>query len=135
MNILVTGGAGFIGSNFIKYILNAETGASVVNLDKLTYAGNLENLKDVEASSQYRLFRGDVTDLKQVESAFAFAKETFGRSVDLVVHFAAESHVDRSIGDPSAFVKTNVIGTQIMLEAARRNEVSRFIHISTDEVY
>lgn len=127
MRLLVTGGAGFIGSNFIRYILQ-HTVHSVINVDALTYAGNLENLRDVENSSAYRFVQRDICDLSALE-------DVFSSKPDAVFHFAAESHVDRSIVDSGAFVKTNVLGTHQLLEASRRYGVKKFIHISTDEVY
>lgn len=127
MKLLVTGGAGFIGSNFIQYWLKKYTQDSIVNLDKLTYAGNLENLKDLEKNSNYTFIKGDIANKGDVENAM--------KAVDIVVNFAAESHVDRSIIDPSPFVITNVLGTQILLDAAVRSKIKRFHHISTDEVY
>lgn len=129
MKLLVTGGAGFIGSNFICYVLQARPGWEVVNLDKLTYAGNLENLKDVEDHPRYRFIRGDIADRKLIDELFA--QERF----DVVVNFAAESHVDRSILDAGPFLETNVVGTQVLLEAARTYDIKRFVQISTDEVY
>ncbi len=126
--ILVTGGAGFIGSNFVRLLL-AERDWRVVNLDALTYAGNLENLADVENDPRYGFVKADVAAPDEVEAVFSREKP------DLVVHFAAESHVDRSVLDPGAFVRTNVLGTQVLLDAARRHGVQRFVHISTDEVY
>src|SRR3989304_3155897 len=127
MKILVTGGAGFIGSNFIHYWLRNHPNDQVINFDKLTYAGNLENLKEVEGSPNYKFTKGDIANSDEV------AKVTTG--VDVVVNFAAESHVDRSILDPAPFITTNVVGTQILLDAARNAQVKRFHHISTDEVY
>jgi dTDP-glucose 4,6-dehydratase len=124
--ILVTGGAGFIGSNFIRHLL-ARYGYEVVNLDKLTYAGNPDNLRGVDDDSRYRFLRGDICDATAVEAAMD--------GVDAVVNFAAESHVDRSLMDPGAFVKTDVQGVYVLLEAARRHGVERFLHVSTDEVY
>ncbi|MGE5573589.1 MAG: dTDP-glucose 4,6-dehydratase [Bacteroidota bacterium] len=133
MKVLVTGGAGFIGSNFIRYALTARANWHVVNLDKLTYAGNLDNLADVAndpaRASRCSFVHGDIADRNLVNHVF----ET--ESPDVVVNFAAESHVDRSILDPAPFMETNVCGTQVLLEAARRHEVGRFIQISTDEVY
>lgn len=129
MNLLVTGGAGFIGSNFIRYMLGAHPDYTMVNLDSLTYAGNLNNLKDCDTSPRYTFVRGDICDRALVNAVME------NQAVDTVVHFAAESHVDRSIADASAFVKTNVLGTYTLLEAARHHAVRRFIHISTDEVY
>ncbi len=127
MKILVTGGAGFIGSNFIKYYLDAHPEDEVVNLDVLTYAGNLENLKDVEENPQYTFVKGSITDRDLV---FDLVKD-----VDAIVHIAAESHVDRSIMDSGPFVETNVIGTQVLLDAALAHGKKRFHHVSTDEVF
>lgn len=127
MKLLVTGGAGFIGSNFILYWLTQHPEDQVVNLDKLTYAGNLENLKAVEQNPNYTFTHGDICDPEIVAKAM--------QGIDTVVHFAAETHVDRSIHEPSAFVMTNVVGTQVLLDAALKNSVSRFHHVSTDEVY
>jgi dTDP-glucose 4,6-dehydratase len=132
--LLVTGGAGFIGSNFIRYWINRHPEDRLVNLDALTYAGNLENLTEVEAAPGYRFVHGDITDRSCIERLFA--EEDF----DTVVNFAAESHVDRSITGPDAFITTNVQGTFILLEVAKAawKEVSegrRFLHVSTDEVY
>jgi len=126
MKILVTGGAGFIGSNFIHHILRTYTEYGVVNLDALTYAGNLENLKEWEADERYRFVKGSVTDGKLVNSLVAEA--------DIVVHFAAESHVDRSIMSPQAFIDTNIFGTYTLLETARKYN-KRLHHVSTDEVF
>lgn len=126
--ILITGGMGFIGSNFIHYWLRRHPQDDIVNLDLLTYAGNVDNVSRAAALPNYRFVRGDIGDFRLLE-------RVFGEGVDAVVHFAAESHVDRSIQDPSAFVRTNVLGTQQLLEAARRHEISKFIQISTDEVY
>src|SRR5258708_824031 len=127
MKFLVTGGAGFIGSNFILYWIKNHPEDEIVNLDKLTYAGNLENLKSTENNKNYKFIQGDICDPKVVNEAMA--------GIDTVVHFAAESHVDRSITQPAAFVLTNVLGTQILLDAALKNKVKRFHHISTDEVF
>lgn len=127
MKILVTGGAGFIGSNFILYWIKNHPEDLIVNLDKLTYAGNLENLKSIEGNSNYSLLHGDICDSKIVDKAM--------EGIDTVVHFAAETHVDRSIIDPTEFIKTNVLGTQVLLDAALRNKVKKFHHVSTDEVY
>ena len=124
--ILVTGGAGFIGSNFIRYLLQRFDYA-VVNLDKLTYAGNLDNLRDVASDPRYRFVQGDICDPDAVRTAMA--------GCDAVVNFAAESHVDRSLMDPGAFIQTDVYGVFVLLEAARRQGVERFLHVSTDEVY
>ncbi len=127
MKLLVSGGAGFIGSNFILYWLKKYPQDKIINLDKLTYAGNLENLKSVENNPNYQFIKGDICDKNFV---FEITK-----NIDVIVHFAAESHVDRSILDPSPFVKTNVEGTYVLLEAALKNKVFRFHHISTDEVF
>lgn len=127
MKILVTGGAGFIGSNFIRLYLAGHPDCRVVNLDKLTYAGNLENLRDVESDPRYRFVRGDICDGAAVGAVMA--------GVDAVVNFAAETHVDRSIGDPAGFLRTDVFGVHVLLESARAHGVGRFIQISTDEVY
>jgi dTDP-glucose 4,6-dehydratase len=127
MKLLVTGGAGFIGSNFIRYILNKYPDYEIINLDALTYAGNLENLKDAEGSSNYNFFKGDICHKELVNDLV--------KDIDIIVHFAAESHVDRSILNPEDFIKTNVIGTYNLLEAARNNGKKRFHHVSTDEVY
>lgn len=126
MKVLVTGGAGFIGSNFIRYWLAQYPQDLVVNLDKLTYAGNLENLDDVANNSQYTFVKGDICDAGLVDSVV--------KDIDLIVHFAAETHVDRSILEPDAFITTNVIGTYTLLEAARKYK-KRFHHVSTDEVF
>lgn len=129
MRLLVTGGSGFIGSNFVRYMLSEHPDLDLVNLDKLTYAGNPASLKDLEDDPRYTFVYGDICDPLAVEKAMV------EHECDTVVHFAAESHVDRSIHDASAFVKTNLLGTATMLEAARKNDITRFIHISTDEVY
>ncbi|HYD35329.1 MAG TPA: dTDP-glucose 4,6-dehydratase [Vitreimonas sp.] len=125
--LLVTGGAGFIGSNFVHYWLKKYPSDKVINLDALTYAGNLESLRDVEGNPQYRFVQGSINDRALVESLMA--------GVDIVVHFAAESHVDRSILNPGIFLETNILGTQVLLDAALKNKVKRFHHISTDEVF
>lgn len=127
MKLLVTGGAGFIGSNFILYWLKEHPEDDIVNLDKLTYAGNLENLKTVENNPHYKFVKGDIADPDDVRVAIA--------GVDTVVHFAAETHVDRSILGPATFVKTNVLGTQVLLDAAAEHQVKRFHHVGTDEVF
>jgi len=127
MKILVTGGAGFIGSNFIHYWLNLYPNDSIINLDKLTYAGNLDNLVGLEQTGRYRFVKGDICDFELADSLM--------KGIDLVVHFAAESHVDRSIANSADFIKTNVEGTRVLLEAARLNGNIRFHHISTDEVF
>jgi len=128
-NILVTGGAGFIGSNFVNALLDKRDDIFIVNLDKLTYAGNLENLKNSESKKNYRFVKGDIANSEMVEYVF--------RKYDIkyVVNFAAESHVDRSILGSKVFYETNVIGTNVLLETARRFEVERFLQVSTDEVY
>ena len=127
MKILVTGGAGFIGSNFVRHVLTAHADDAVINFDKLTYAGNLENLRDVETDPRYRFVRGDIGDRAQVLEAM--------EGVDAVVHFAAETHVDRSNAGAAEFLSTNVTGTFTLLEAARELKVARFVAIGTDEVY
>ncbi len=127
MHILVTGGAGFIGSNFILYWMKRHPKDSIINFDALTYAGNLENVAEVEHNPQYSFLKGDIRNGNDVEKAM--------ESVDWVVHFAAESHVDRSIQDASPFITTNVLGTQVLLESALKHGVKRFHHISTDEVF
>lgn len=127
MKILVTGGAGFIGSNFILYWMSHHKNDLIVNLDKLTYAGNPENLKSIENDPRYKFIKGDICDVNLVKEVMD--------GVDTVVHFAAESHVDRSIHHPSKFVVTNVIGTQVLLDAAVEKKVKHFHHISTDEVF
>ena len=129
MKILVTGGLGFIGSNFIRYMTKEHPDCTITNLDAMTYAGNTANLTDIEKNPRYSFVHGDICDRHTVESVFS------QHSIDTVVHFAAESHVDRSIQDSSAFVKTNVLGTQVLLDAALLHHCTRFIHISTDEVY
>ena len=129
MKILVTGGAGFIGSNFIQHILSKHTTDLVYNLDKLTYAGNLENLKSVDSNPRYAFIKGDISDSAFIEQLFCEQK------FDLVVNFAAESHVDRSISNPSIFLKTNIIGVQVLLDACKKHSVKRFHQVSTDEVY
>lgn len=127
MKLLVTGGAGFIGSNFIHYWLKKYPQDKIVNLDKLTYAGNLENLKSIKQNTAYNFIQGDICDPEVVEKAV--------EGVDIIVHFAAESHVDRSIMDPAPFIKTNVEGTYVLLQAALKHKVQRFHHISTDEIF
>jgi dTDP-glucose 4,6-dehydratase len=128
VNILVTGGCGFIGSNFIRYLLRQPGASRVVNLDALTYAGNPANLQDLHHDPRYTFVHGDICDRTLVERVMA-------SGVDVVVHMAAESHVDRSILDAAAFVRTNVLGTQTLLDAAREAQVRRFVQVSTDEVY
>ncbi len=127
MKLLVTGGAGFIGSNFVHHILREHPEDEVVVLDLLTYAGNLENLKEAGGNPRFRFVKGDIADSEAVDGLVA--------ECDAVVHFAAESHVDRSIMEPGAFVRTNVIGTQVLLDAARNHGGKRFHHVSTDEVF
>ncbi len=127
--LLVTGGAGFIGSNFILQYMKKRPGEKVVNFDNLTYAGNLENLKDVEKDDHYTFVKGDIADQGQVTEAIT------RNGIDRIVNFAAESHVDRSILDPLVFIKTNVLGTQILIDCARTAGVEKFVHVSTDEVY
>ena len=128
MRLLVTGGAGFIGSNFIRYALAKYPGYQLLNLDKLTYAGNLENLAELNNHAQYEFLQGDICDAN-------FVGEVMKRGVDAVIHFAAESHVDRSILDSSEFVRTNISGTLNLLDLSRKNRISRFLQVSTDEVY
>jgi dTDP-glucose 4,6-dehydratase len=127
MKLFVTGGAGFIGSNFILYWMREHPEDVIVNFDALTYAGNLENLKRLEGNDKYHFVKGDICNSKAVVAAMT--------GCDTVVHFAAESHVDRSILDASPFIKTNVLGTQVLLEAAVKVNVSHFHHVSTDEVF
>jgi len=126
-NLLVTGGSGFIGSNFIRHMLGKYPDYKIINLDKITYAGNPDNLKDVENNQNYSFVCGDICDPDVVNKVM--------QKVDHVVHFAAESHVDRSIEDGSVFVRTNVLGTHTLLESALKHNIKRFVHISTDEVY
>lgn len=127
MQLLVTGGAGFIGSNFIHYIFKKYPSYEIVNLDLLTYAGNLENLKDVENNPNYKFVKGDIADPEVVNKLV--------KDADIIVNFAAETHVDRSILDSKDFIKTNIIGTHVLLEAAKNKGNVRFHHVSTDEVY
>ena len=126
-NILVTGGAGFIGSNFVRYMVEKYSDYHIINLDALTYCGNLENLKDIEDKDNYTFVKGDIRDK-------AIVDELVEKS-DYVINFAAESHVDRSIADPEIFIKSNVLGTQVLLNAAKEHGVEKYIQISTDEVY
>jgi len=128
MNLLITGGAGFIGSNFIRCILNRYPDYKIINLDKLTYAGNLENLRDVENNPHYSFIKGDICDEKIVD-------QIVSRQPDAILNFAAESHVDRSILDPQSFIKTDILGAQTLLEAAKKYSIAKYIQISTDEVY
>jgi len=127
--LLVTGGAGFIGSNFIHHIAENHTGYRIINLDKLTYAGNLENLRDMEGNPNYEFIKGDIADRQLVDNIFK------SNIIDVVVNFAAESHVDRSIEDPGIFIQTDIYGTYVLLEAIREYEGGIFLQISTDEVY
>lgn len=130
MKLLVTGGAGFIGSNFIHYLLAEYPDIQIVNYDALTYAGNLENLADIKDDPRYDFVKGDITSMNDVAAVFG------AQAVDAVVHFAAESHVDRSLHVGSnTFILTNVLGTQYLLDACREHRVQRFVHVSTDEVY
>ncbi len=128
MKVLLTGGAGFIGSNLVRLLLHDAPDLEITNLDKLTYAGNLESLAGVANSPRYRFVRADVADARAVERVFA-------KGFDAVLHLAAETHVDRSLEDAAPFLRTNVLGTHVLLEAARRHGIGRFVHISTDEVY
>jgi dTDP-glucose 4,6-dehydratase len=130
MKIMVTGGAGFIGSNFIRYLLGKYPDVEVINYDKLTYAGNLENLRDLDNDSRYSFVKGDIVDQKMVEETVA----RLGCS-GLIVNFAAETHVDRSIVSAGSFVNTDVYGTYVLLEAVKKFNIARYLHISTDEVY
>lgn len=128
MKLLVTGGAGFIGSNFVLYMLQQHPDYQIVNVDALTYAGNLENLKSIENHPNHTFVKADITDAKAIDSLMS-------QGIDVVVNFAAESHVDRSILEPEVFVKTNVLGTQVLLDAAKKYDVTKFVQVSTDEVY
>ncbi|MEK5419675.1 dTDP-glucose 4,6-dehydratase [Paenibacillus odorifer] len=128
MKLLVTGGAGFIGSNFVLYMLQQHPDYEIVNVDALTYAGNLENLKAIENHPNYTFVKADITDVTAMD-------ELISQGVDVVVNFAAESHVDRSILEPEVFVKTNVLGTQVLLDAAKKYSITKFVQVSTDEVY
>jgi len=125
--LLVTGGAGFIGSNFIRHILNKYDDYNIVNLDKLTYCGNLDNLKDISKNRRYKFVKGDIEDSKVVEKV--------AKDCDYIINFAAATHVDRSIEDPATFVQTNVFGTHVLLEAAKKLKTKLMIQISTDEVF
>ncbi|MFC1612676.1 dTDP-glucose 4,6-dehydratase [Patescibacteria group bacterium] len=127
MKLLITGGAGFIGSNFIRHILSKYPDYTVVNFDKLTYAGNLENLKDIEGNSRYKFIKGDICDNEKI---FEVAN-----GVDVIINFAAETHVDRSIQDDEAFLKSDIFGVRVLLEAVKDLAIKKMIHISTDEVY
>jgi dTDP-glucose 4,6-dehydratase len=128
MKILITGGAGFIGGNFVHFMVKKYPEYTIINLDALTYAGNLETLQKVEAEPNYRFVQGDITNVETVESIF-------NEGIDAVVNFAAESHVDRSITDPGIFIKTNIQGTQVLLDAAKKFGVKKYVQVSTDEVY
>ena len=125
--ILITGGAGFIGTNFIRYMLSKHSDYVLINFDALTYAGNLDNLKDIEHHPNYHFINGDITNREAVQAAMA--------EIDYVIHFAAESHVDRSLEGSEVFIKTNVFGTQVLLEYAQAKGIKKFVHVSTDEVY
>ncbi len=127
MRLLLTGGCGFIGSNFVRLALAERPDLEIVNLDALTYAGNLANLADLDGHARYTFIKGDITDSAAVDRAM--------RGCDAVVHMAAESHVDRSIDGPAVFIQTNIVGTQTLLDAARKHNVARFVMVSTDEVY
>ncbi|MDP8230742.1 MAG: dTDP-glucose 4,6-dehydratase [Candidatus Gorgyraea atricola] len=127
MRLLITGGCGFIGSNFIRYMLKKHPSYRIINLDKLTYCGRRENLKDVERDKRYTFVKGDICNEKLVAKSM--------KNCDAVINFAAESHVDRSISDASDFIRTNVHGVQVLLDAARKNRIKKFIQISTDETY
>lgn len=129
MRVLVTGGAGFIGANFVRYMLNKHPDYKITNLDALTYAGNLDNLSEVEDNPNYKFIKGNIADKNLIESILE------DRNIEVIINFAAESHVDRSIEDAEIFIKTNVWGTQVLLSAAKMHNIKRFIQISTDEVY
>jgi dTDP-glucose 4,6-dehydratase len=129
MKLLVTGGAGFIGSNFVRYMVKKYPEYHIVNLDLLTYAGNLENLREIESASNYTFVKGDIADRKFINALFEEHK------FDYVLNFAAESHVDRSITEPDIFVRTNIQGTQVLLDAAKNSAVKKYLQVSTDEVY
>lgn len=129
MNILVTGGMGFIGSNFVSYMLEKYTDYKIVNLDLLTYAANMENLKSLEKNRRHTFIKGDIGNKELVDYIIK------SHQINVIVNFAAESHVDRSISDPGIFVKTNVLGTQSLLDAAKDNNIQKFVQVSTDEVY
>lgn len=127
VKILVTGGAGFIGSNFIRYMLNRYDDYEIINLDVLTYCGNLENLSGIEDNSNYSFIKGDIADRELISEITV--------NMDYIINFAAESHVDRSIEDPGVFIKSNILGTQVLLDAAKENNVKKYLQVSTDEVY
>ncbi|HEY2492008.1 MAG TPA: dTDP-glucose 4,6-dehydratase [Paenibacillus sp.] len=128
MKLLVTGGAGFIGSNFVMYMLKEHPEYQIVNVDALTYAGNLENLQMIENHPNYSFEKVDITDARAID-------QVFQQGINVVVNFAAESHVDRSILDPEVFVKTNVLGTQVLLDASKKYGITKYVQVSTDEVY
>ncbi|MCT1539286.1 MULTISPECIES: dTDP-glucose 4,6-dehydratase [Lysinibacillus] len=128
MRILVTGGAGFIGSNFVNYMVEKYPEYSIVNVDVLTYAGNLENLKQSESKPNYQFVKADIIDAETMD-------QIIGDGVDAIINFAAESHVDRSITNPGIFVQTNIQGTQVLLDAAKKHNVKKYLQVSTDEVY
>ncbi|MDR3222485.1 MAG: dTDP-glucose 4,6-dehydratase [Methanobrevibacter sp.] len=128
MKILITGGAGFIGANFIQYMLNKYPNYDIVNIDALTYCGNLENLKDFQDNNNYEFIKGDINNSKLVN-------EIIKDDIEYIVNFAAESHVDRSITNPKIFLESNIVGTQTLLEAGKKHDIKKFIQISTDEVY
>lgn len=125
--ILITGGAGFIGSNFVRYMLDKYENYEIVNLDALTYCGNLENLSGIEDNPNYTFIKGDITDKELIFEITA--------NIDYIINFAAESHVDRSIEDPEIFIKSNILGTQVLLDAAKEYDINKYLQISTDEVY
>jgi len=125
--ILITGGAGFIGSNFLRYMINKYQNYEITNLDALTYCGNLENLREIEDNTNYTFIKGYITNKELVNQ--------ITKNMDYIINFAAETHVDRSINDPSIFIKSNIMGTQVLLESAKENNVKKFLQISTDEVY
>ena len=127
VKILVTGGAGFIGSNFIRYMLNKYSDYEIVNLDSLTYCGNLENLKEIDNNPNYTFVKGDITDKNLVKQITL--------DMDYIINFAAETHVDRSIEDPEIFIKSNILGTQVLMDAAKKYNIKKYLQISTDEVY
>lgn len=129
MNILVTGGAGFIGSNFVRHMIETYPTYSIVNYDLLTYAGNLENLKDIESHENYTFVKGDINNRELVDHLVKY------HNIDVIVNFAAESHVDRSITEPDIFIKSNVLGTQALLDVAKANNLKKYVQVSTDEVY
>lgn len=128
VKVLVTGGAGFIGSNFVKYMLDKYPEYEIVNLDALTYCGNLSNLEDIENNPNYSFIKGDIRDSKLVDKIVS-------EGIDYIVNFAAESHVDRSIEDPEIFIKSNILGTQVLLDAAKKYNIKKYLQVSTDEVY